>query len=67
MNRLEQRLPIAQPEKVRCLNASCNDRGYYPSCYLHTYILQDCWRNFFDSLDDEQKDLVLHPQQFYLG
>ena len=51
---------------VRCLNQTCNDRGRYDSCYLHVYVLESCWRDYFNNLNEEQQELVLHPERFML-
>lgn len=61
MDKLE--VAVINESSVRCLNQSCSQRGHYVFCYLHTYLLQDCWRDFYSELNEEQRDLVLHPKR----
>ena len=63
---MKQLVPIVNEESVRCLRKDCETYGFYDSCYLHTYLLQDCFRNYYTGLTTEQKELLRHPERFNL-
>lgn len=64
MNKLE--VVVINENAVMCLNKGCPNFGRFDSCYLHTYLLQDCWIDFYQYLDDEQKEVLFHPEQFLI-
>lgn len=63
---IQLEVAVINENAVMCLNRECQDRGRYDHCYIHTYLLQPCWIDFYGDLNEEQKELVLHPERFDL-
>ena len=63
MNKLES---IIDPDKVICKNVCCIDKGRYQECYLHVYLIQPCFRDYYNQLNDEQREILFCPENFYM-
>ena len=56
---------IADEKQIRCMFKECSERGEYMECVLHTYLIQPCFRKYYNNLNEEQKEILFHPEQFY--
>lgn len=61
---LESELEKKEPEKAICKNEVCETRGNYRRCYLHIYLVCPVWKDYYQSLSEEQKELIFHPERF---
>lgn len=64
---LEKILPVIEPEKAICKFTDCSMRGYFMKCHLHNYILCERFIEYINDLNEEQREILFRPDEFYLG
>ena len=66
INLEEELVAVKNPEKSICLYRECPTKGEYTPCYLHIYTLCPKFKEYWQSLTEEQKELIVHPENFMM-
>lgn len=58
---------VKDSSKAICLHNECKLKGHYERCYTHLAVLCPIFKSYYEKLTDEQKEILNHPERFYLG